>query len=169
MAILKSLIASTLGAAGVPKVDISMLGDKELQRKLNRLTGPKAKTVVRSAIRKSAKRAQRRMVANLSGNPVGVDSGRLLAAIKGAKVANASSRGTLYYGVPLPTREQLGIPKKDRGGKKAGYYPVILEYGTSRMAARPWMRPAIDDTADSEKAQIGRDIGKGIERLARKK
>ena len=89
--------------------------------------------------------------------------------VKGAKVANASSRGALYYGVPLPTREQLGIPKKDRGGKKAGYYPVILEYGTSRMAARPWMRPAIDDTADSEKAQIGRDIGKGIERLARKK
>ena len=96
MAILKRLAASAFSAAGVPKVDISMLGDKELQRKLNRLASPRAKAVVRSAIRKAAKRAQRRMVTNLSGNPVGMDSGQLLAAIKGAKVANASTRATIY-------------------------------------------------------------------------
>ena len=170
MAILKSLIASTLGAAGVPKVDISMLGDKELQRKLNRLTGPRAKAVVRQAIRKSVKRAQKRMVAKLSGAPVNVDTGRLRAAIGSNKIENASSRYVVYLGVPMPTREELGIAPSEKG-----YYPYSLEFGYvhgltgEKIRAYPWIRPSIDETEDSEKAQIGRDIGKGIERLARKK
>lgn len=150
-------------AAQVPKVDIGLFGDRALQRKLNRLTTPRAKAVVRKALRKSAKRAQKRVVANLSGAPVNVRSGELRAAFKAAPIKSQGKRGLIRLGPVLPTREALGIGKDD-----AHYYPFAVEYGHAGAPAYPFVRPAVDDHRDSEFREIGRDIGKGIEAEARR-
>ena len=41
--------------------------------------------------------------------------------------------------VQTPTREQLGIPED-----ASHYYPAVLEYGTSEIPARSYMRNARD-------------------------
>jgi len=47
-------------------------------------------------------------------------------------------------------------------------YGAYLEYGTSKMAARPWLRPAIEKNKDKIKgllgdAVAGRDVSVGVE------
>lgn len=160
----KAAALQAITSAGVPKVDISMLGDKELQRKLNRLASPRAKAVVRAALRKGAKRAKQRVIANLSGAPVQVRTGELRAAFANAKIRSERMRGAIRLGVTLPTRAELGIAAGDKF-----YYPYAVEYGHSGAPAYPFIRPAVDDHEAEEVAAIGRDIGAGIEKEARRK
>lgn len=50
----------------------------------------------------------------------------------------------------------------------SAYWGMFQEYGTSNMAARPWLRPAFDATADNALNTIGIEMGKGVERTATK-
>ncbi len=150
--------------AGEFRVDISVLGDKELSAKLNRLAGKRAKSIVRSALRKAAKRTKSRIVQNLSGSPVGVVTGRTRAAFAATKIGAVRNRALIIQGVKLPTREALGIPSGDRN-----YYPNAIEYGHVGAPAKPFIRPAVDSNKDSEIRAIGKDIGAGLEREAKRK
>jgi len=48
------------------------------------------------------------------------------------------------------------------GTSSEGFYGTFLEFGTSRMVARPWMRPALDHTAhpavEAFQASIEQDL-----------
>lgn len=155
-----SALSSVFTSANVPKVDISMFGDKELQRKLNRLGQRGATKVVRQALRKAAKRAKDRVVQNLSGAPVQVRTGTLRQAFQATKIAGKTSRGFIRLGVVVPDRAALGITDPN------SFYPYSVEYGHGNVPAHPYIRPAIDDHKSSEFAEIGRDIGRGIEKEA---
>jgi HK97 gp10 family phage protein len=48
----------------------------------------------------------------------------------------------------------------------AAYWGMFQEYGTTHMAARPWLRPAFDTTAEQALTTIGQELGKGVERAA---
>ncbi len=146
-------------------VDISVLGDKELERKLKRLAGAAQRKVVRQALRANAKRTHQRILGKIQGDPIKSRTGRLLAAWKATKPkAGKRSRSRLQVVVPLPDRSVLGLTDDQ------GYYPTALEYGRrdGSMPARPYIRPAVDEKRTEELRQIGRDIGRGIEREARK-
>ncbi len=155
-----------------PAIDISLVGDKELLKQLANLGKPATqKKAVRPALRKSAKRIKPRVLANLSGSPVAPHTGRLLAAMAAQKVhAIGRSRTVIGAGFDMPTRESLGIDPSDKY-----YYPIAVEYGHVRGAGksaappRPYIRPAVDSNRESELNQIGKDIGKGIEKQAAKK
>lgn len=149
-------------AAGI---DISMVGDKALQKKFKRLEGVAQKRVIRKALRASAKRIKARVVAKVSGDPVGVQTGRYRQAIKAGKVkAIPRSRGRIGLGIAMPLRSELGISPDDKH-----YFPAALEYGSDTAPARPHFRPAVDEHKTEELRQIGRDIGDGIEREAKRK
>ena len=143
-------------------IDISMFGDKELQRKLNRLAGTKGKTIVNRAMRASAKRLRPLVAA-----AVPVDEGTLKAAMDKAKIRALTRKSSTGVGIALPTREELGISPDDKY-----YYPVLIEYGFTRKGthypARSFLRAVVDAHTPTEHAQIGRDIGAGIEREAMK-
>lgn len=147
-----------------PVVDISMVGDKEVERMFAQLPDASQKKVVRPAFRKSAKRTKARIVTNLSGHPVTPQSGKLLAAMKRVKIrAMKRSRARVGVVVPLPTREEVGISPEDKH-----YYPAAVEYGHSRAPAKRFIRNAVNDHEADELRMIGTDIGKGIEREARR-
>lgn len=149
-------------AAGI---DISMIGDKALEKKFRRLEDKVQKRIVRKALRASAKRFKARVIENVSGFPVGVRTGRYRAAIKAGKVkAIPRSRGRIGVGIPMPLRSELGISPDDKH-----YFPAALEYGSDTAPARPHFRPAVDEHKSEELRQIGRDIGDGIEREAKRK
>lgn len=144
-------------------LDISVLGRKDLERALSRLESRTQKKVLRQALRKSAKRTQARVVDNLSGEKVGVITGQLREAFKKSKIRGATRRGTIRIGVEFPTRDALGIAADD-----PHYYPTAVEFGHGNVPPYPYMRPAVDEHRTKEIAEIGRDVGKGIEREAGK-
>lgn len=144
-------------------VDITLLGQKQLERKLELLAAKTQKTIVRRAVRASAKRTLAEIVHNIQSAQL-VDSGRLLAAFQKAKVLQAANkRDLIRIGPAWPTRAELGIDPKDKG-----YYPFSLEFGHPNAAAVPFIRPAVDENRQREIRQIGTEIGAAIEREARK-
>jgi len=53
-------------------------------------------------------------------------------------------------------------------GIGAAFWGMFLEFGTSKMAARPWLRPAWDASKEKALAAIGKSLGRGLERAATK-
>ncbi len=154
-----------------PVIDISILGDKALERSLSQLHDRIQRKVVRQALRKSMKRANGYVVQNLSGIPVSPDTGRWLMAQSAQKpVVDGRSRTRIRLGIPYPTKEQLGIPAKDKF-----FWPNAIEYGTTKtrqgrgpLPAFAPVRRAINENTAKEHRLIGNEIGKGIEREARR-
>lgn len=142
------------------RIDISILGDKELSKKLRRLAGKEQRRIVRLAMRESAKRVKARVIANISGKVLDVRTGALLKAFKEAPIQNERSRVNIRLGIVFPTREALGLDRKEP------YYPVILEVGYPGFPKRPYLRPAVDNHKTEEYRLIGNYIGRAIERLA---
>lgn len=147
-----------------PAIDISLVGSDILIKQLASFEPKVQKRVVRQTLRKSAKHLKAHIVTNLSGHPVSPDSGRYLAAMTAAKPkALPRSRTMIGVGIAMPYRAELGI---DPGYK--WYYPFAVEYGHDRAPPKAPLRRAIDDHADEEHRFMGRDIGKGVDREARK-
>jgi HK97 gp10 family phage protein len=71
------------------------------------------------------------------------------------------------------------VTKLDRTGEKASaaigvrreaFYAVqFLELGTSKLPARPWLRPAMSSTQVEQQRAIGKALKRAIEREARKR
>jgi hypothetical protein len=140
-------------------------GMKELEKKLDRLVAQAPKKVVSSALRRSAKRTKVRLLSMISGFVVKVQTGSYLNAWKKARIRSSGGRGGyIRLGISMPTREEFGIDQKDKH-----FYPMALEYGSSKMEARPHIRPAVDNYKSSEISAIARDIKAGIEKEASKR
>ena len=148
-----------------PAIDISMLGNKELEKQLARLVTPAAqKKAIRPALRKAAKRIRPKIVARVSGNPVEVQTGELRNAMATMKVKSLKrSRSLLGATLELPEGRDIRIKINS------------VEYGHDRGAGRsaapphPFIRPAVDDGREQELNLIAADIGKGIIKQAAKK
>jgi len=152
-------------------VQISMLGDKALQKQLDQMEEKVAWKVVRSAMRKRGNRVYKKMLENISGNPIRVRTGALLNAMRGLKVtAGKRRKHWMQQYIPLPTRASLGIKEYVKSEKSThGYYPSALEYGWEGVPPKRWVRGAADHNKTAENALMAREIGKGIEREAAKK
>jgi len=144
------------------KVDISVLGNAELERALGRIMDKTQKTIVRGSLRKEAKRMRGRVAANITRLGL-IKTGNMLKGYANAKIANSGRKNFIRLGLVDPTRAELGIPANAKG-----YYPYALEYGKHGVGATPFIRPAIDNHKTQSFAAIGSDIGKGIERAASK-
>ena len=156
-----------------PVVDISMIGDKELEQMLKKLPDIAQRKVVAAAARKSSKRSISLVVQAVSGNPVGVDTGRLLTGMALAKPQKQPSKEAVVYYMFLPSRDQLNIAYDD-----LFFYPLHVEYGYidrngHAVSAKSYLRSTIDDNKKMLVSQMGMDIRKGIirnmKRLAKKK
>lgn len=154
-----------------PIIDISLVGSQVLISALGKLGDRVQRKVVRQTMRKAAKRLNVAIVQNLSGIPVAPDSGRWLTAQAAQKpVSGRRTRRGIVIGIPLPTREQLGIAAKDKW-----YYPMAIEYGTTKsrggrgpLPAFAPIRRAVNENAEKEHRLMGTEIGNGIEREARR-
>lgn len=140
-----------------PAFDISMIGDKALERKLSRLAATVQKKVVRKAMRDSLKRLKTKIVARAP-----VRTGALKAALAATKIKpGARSRSRITMTFPLPERALLGIP-----ADAEFYYPAIVEYGRKGVPPKSYIRSTVNENEAAELQTMGTDIGKGIEREA---
>lgn len=138
-------------------IDISLLGDKELSKKLERLAGKSQRKVVRGAITKAAKiplkEAKQRA-------PKG-KSGLLRKNIKSKSIKR--SRKLSGRVIQTGTRVQMNIPSASKY-----YYPAAIEYGVKssnskkRQKGTPFLRPALLNNKTKIFSLLKSEIGKGI-------
>ena len=130
----------------------TMSGAQALDGVLKKLPERVARNVVRRAVTKGAKVIEEEMRARA---PVGA-TGNLKASIG-----------------------QVGVKSRDKskltrtvgalkGAGRKGFHAHLLEFGTVKMAARPFIRPAFDQTKGEALKVIGMELGKGVEKAARK-
>lgn len=143
--------------------DLKVFGDKELERAMARLPGELQGKVMRTSVRKSANRINNRILINASGGIVDEDTGRMVAAFEAKSARTKQTQdGDMIGFIKLPTRAELGIPRYEGDTE---YYVTIVEHGSPTQPPRPFIRNAVDDTADEETRRIGNDIGAGAERI----
>lgn len=148
-------------------IDIKVLGDKKLQKKLNRLTEKVQTVAMRKALRDTAKMAKKRVDSNLAAvSPGEFGSGRL--ASLGSKVrarppGTRTPKGLLRAFVVLPSRDQLNIEGDDP------YYPAFLEYGNPpTLDGRRMLRNALDSRKGALLRLLRNKLRKWIEVEARR-
>lgn len=127
-------------------------GARELDKVLKKLPERVARTVVRGAVRKAAKVVEAEMRARA---PVG-PTGNLKASIGQIGVRQPDKRKVV---------RTVGALK--RGGRK-GYHAHLVEFGTVKTPARPFIRPAFDRTKGEALKVMGKELGKGVEKAARR-
>ena len=137
-------------------VRVKVDGFKEIKKALDELGKAATDSVLRSALRKA-------------GRPV-ADTAALLAPKRtGGLASSIDIRTTL-------TSRQKRFSPKQKGevelfigpSHPTGAHGHLLEFGTSRMAARPFLRPAWDTHKESVLRTLEKEIWDAIERVRKR-
>jgi len=141
-----------------PIVDISVLGDKALERALGSFEPKVQKKVMRQVIRASTKRNKVHVASAWQQH---ADEGVMAAAMKTVKVrAGKRSRSSIRMEWPLPIGWRDGYP--------LGLIHNAVEYGHARAPAKAYTRRTVNSHTREEHAEMARHTGRGIEREALK-
>ncbi len=125
--------------------DFSIVGLKEVKAKMNRVSQTVLDTGTRSALRKAAgivkKAAQQ--------NALAVDDPKTGRRIRDNITLQFASRlfqrdGVIMYRVGVATnRGRIPTPNTDEGARGNTPHWHLVEFGTERAQAQPFMRPAL--------------------------
>ena len=135
-------------------LSFDLLGSKELDNALKKLPSAMSKSVLRAALKKA-------------GQPV----------VNDAKSKAPRDRGDLAESIEI--RPILSRRQRRRRAKKGdiemfigatfprGAHAHLVEFGTSSMPARPFLRPAWDSHKRGVSRAIGRELWKALARAAK--
>lgn len=137
--------------------DISVLGDKKVAKKLTGLPPKVQKKIMPKAMRASMKPVLQKARADA---PKRTGIHRRKIKLRKAKM---KAKDGLAFQVKFGVRSELGIPADAKG-----YYPAALEYGWvdrggNRHAARPHIRPALENNRQRVLRKMRVEIGRGVE------
>lgn len=147
--------ASVVAELGKKLADKTAKYDIEMQRRMNTATGLIWRTAhaKRPMISKAQMKAEGRTVrvsdpnATLGVPVAAVNGGRLQASVK-QKVSR--------------THGQMSFEGEISAGGALAPYATYLEYGTAKMPARPFMRPAITLNKEAIKRTFGANISSNL-------
>lgn len=147
---------------------IHIHGARELERVLKQLPDYIAKRVVVGALRQGAKVVLAEAQARA---PVGQEA-------KGRLQLRRNRRGKIVVANPGKLKQSLGIvtvaAKRTAHSAtvavsvRKAYWGLFLEFGTRKMAARPFLGPAFEATKGAALEAFGRALGDGMEKAARR-
>lgn len=137
-------------------MSMQLEGGKELEKQLLRLDGKVRRKGIRQAARAGAK-----VVRQTARSLVPVVTGTLRKSLKTALRSRAAQ------GLALAV---TGPDKKTQGedGRRPIKYAHLVEYGTKRTKAQPFLRPAFDSTVARQVKAVAAYLRTFIEREARK-
>jgi len=135
-------------------------------------------TAIQERVVVGATRAATKVIADEAQRLAPVDTGRLKLSIGVAKAKKKDTKEhhVKFYAVPK-TKLRKTI-KATVNGKSAklktvdyAFYAMFIEFGTSKMSAKPFLRPAVDHTlttsVEAFKAYALKRIPKEVEKLRR--
>tara|TARA_R110000851_G_scaffold143173_1_gene282056 strand:- start:524 stop:952 length:429 start_codon:yes stop_codon:yes gene_type:complete len=139
---------------------VTVKGLKKLINKLDKL-GVTTEKVMQEALVISGKKVQREAKLLIStSSPSGIFYGRHRASAAGE--APASDTGNLVRNIKV--KEEKRSVKVGILDQKA-IYGAYLEFGTSTIAPRPWLKPATDMSKDFIKKSFTIALKKNIKRI----
>ena len=144
---------------------IQLAGVAETVKVLNQLPAVLRERVYLQSLRKGATliRDEVRLRA-----PYGSDFKRRAFTKKNKKGVSRTELVKLRNEVKMSTALKTDVSFNIQIGVGRAYWGMFQEFGTSRMASRPWMRPAFDATALPAITLSSQELGKGLEREAKK-
>ncbi|MFO8012125.1 MAG: HK97 gp10 family phage protein [Phycisphaerae bacterium] len=134
------------------EVALKVEGAREIRRRLAALPRTVEKRIVRRAVREGAK-----IVREEAERRCPVATGRLRRTLTQRK--GRQRRGSYTVAVQHNWKRYYG---------QVPFYGGFVEYGTRRMPARPYMRPAADAKQDEAGRAVIQSLQEGIEREAAK-
>lgn len=146
-------MAARVEVVGLRELGAKMraLGDKVAKRLAGRATGKAAGVIKKAAIQK--------VVSNPS-----VESGSLRDAIVTKKLPKSETTDTAAHIVAVRIRGSL---RKSKGGKRVKQatapHASLVEWGTVKMPAEPYMRPAFDNNKERALTVMVDTLRTGIE------
>lgn len=143
-------------------------GGRELEAKLRLLADPKtADRLGNPSVRKGAKHLEG---AILSRAPVGTKSTKRRFRTKSGKSYTKDyGRITTQLRVSK-TRARIAVHDVEYSiTRGSAFWTKMVEFGTVKMAAQPFIRPAVDAEERETVRIIGEDLGKRLERTFKKR
>jgi HK97 gp10 family phage protein len=145
-------------------ITVQVTGLKQLEENLKQLQ----ENIAKNALRAVARKAMQIMRDKIAG-----DAPRRTGALAAGILMTASIRGEGVSGGNVLVR--VGLRTSSKATRRKGerspddvYYGRFLEFGTRKMAARPFMRPAFDSTREQVLKEFGELLGAEIEKRAKK-
>lgn len=139
--------------------------ENEPRRKTTRFALRKAANIVRDAAKRGAERLDDPQTAeNIAENVAVRWDGRHFRRTGDLKFSVGVRGGA--KGVAAAVGELRGKGKNNPGGDT--YYWRFLEFGTSKMRAQPFMRPALESNTDTATAEFMQQFEKAITRAIRR-
>lgn len=148
-------------------ISMDLTGEREIVRALRNLSRGQQNKAFRKSFRTAAKHIRDRAAAKAPR-----DTGRLARSLKvraGRRSREGPSITIISEGANTTSK---GAPKRSRA-KRLGqfrgetYYGGFVEYGTSRQAAQPFLRPAFDETLAATESTVRRELAAEIDRIWR--
>jgi len=140
-------------------VRIKLEGAADFEKALDQLVAKVARKIVTQPIRKGTK-----TIAENAKARTPVRTGAMKKAIT-VRASKTKRRGEISFNVIFDTKRYSRLVSHSKAGRRF-FYPAAIEYGTSRQAAKPFMRPAFDAQKAPALRTIMNDIRCGIEQQA---
>lgn len=140
----------------------SLQGVNELTSKLVAMGVQVAAKELRGTARAAMKIAYQKALATI---PVGTIPH---TTYKGRRVFGGFSKRTLRLAARINKRTS-SVEALIGPSREAFYATQFVELGTSKMAARPWLRPAMESSKDEMIREIGSQLAKRLNRIARRR
>lgn len=128
-------------------------GLKELDRALKQLPKATAKRVLRAALKKA-------------GQPIAADAASRAPRLTGRLAESVTVKTTLTKGQRRKSRKEKGAVVMFIGATRPTAH--LIEFGTQKMAARPFLRPAWDSGKMQVLATMKKELWKAIQKAAKR-
>lgn len=140
---------------------MNLTGFKELADALRELGPRVAKNTLRRAVAAGAT-----VVRTDARSKAPVDTGEMRKDIMVKRERDTKGEASAKYSVFVRSGKKSRLAGKGRNVQKNSFYWRFLEFGTSKMSARPFMRPAFESKKEDAVRIIGETIDAGIQKAA---
>lgn len=158
-------------------MSVQLLGFKEFAEQLDKLPDELHKKVVKQSLRKGGGVVKAAAIANAKRFTGGYSTGNISRNIVVANDKDLRVGKTSRFGVVVKVRRltakqiarfKAQTGKSSRANRSDPYYWWWVEFGTSKMAAQPFMRPAFESTKGKQIDAIRKGLSDGIKKAAAK-
>lgn len=141
---------------------MNLTGFKELADALREL-GPR---VARNTLRRSVA-AGATVIKTDARARAPKDTGEMTKDILVKRERDTKGEMSATYSVFVRSGKKSRLAGKGRDVQKDSYYWKFVEFGTSKMAAKPFLRPAFESRKEEAVKTIGKTLDEGIQKAAR--
>lgn len=139
-----------------------LIGFKELAAAMREL-GPR---IARNTLRRSVSSAAA-IIRNEAREKSPVDTGEMKKDIMIKRERDTKGEMSARYAVFVRSGKKSRLAGKKRDVNRDSFYWRFVEFGTSKMSAKPFLRPAFEAQKENAVKRIGESLDEGIQKAAR--